>query len=156
MRVKLSVGLLAGTLAVVLVPVSLTEAQPRDAGARIRGEVGQAAGTQSRTRQRDYSVGRSRAVRPEATAEVETAYSRLALPFEVGDQIVVARESARLMRGRDVLGSLPSGEQMRVLQIRGPWVGVVGKIAGREIGGWLWYSHVTPAGEAEASTGARR
>lgn len=156
MRVKLSVGLLAGTLALLLLPVNLIEAQPRDAGARIRGEIGQAAGTQSRTRQRAYSTARSRAVRPEATTEVETAYSRLALPFEVGDQIVVARESARLMRGRDVLGSLPSGEQMRVLQIRGPWVGVVGKIAGRETGGWLWYSHVAPADQAQASTDAQR
>jgi hypothetical protein len=95
-------------------------------------------------------------VRRPASPEVETVYSRIPLPFVVGDQVVVARESARLMRGRDVIGSVPAGEQLRVVQIRGPWVGVAATVAGREVGGRLWYSHVAAADEAASSDDAQR
>jgi hypothetical protein len=151
---KVTVCLLLAVGVLMLHLVSLLEAQPRDAGAKMRGEVGRATRSvgratrsQSRVLPRASTPSTARGQSDE-TVGIDTAYSRIALPFEVGDTVVVARESARLMRGRRVLGSLPSGNQLRVVQIRGPWVGVVAPIAGRETGGWLWYSHVK-AGSAE-------
>lgn len=151
------IWLLVGTVAVLVLPSSAAEAQ-RDAGAKLRGETGRYSGRPSGATPRTVSPQPSYSARPgfaiqpgttvvqpQPSPEPYEAYSVQPLPFSVGDDVAVVSESARLMRGRRTLGTVPGGQQLRVLRIRGPWIGVVTNVDGREVGGWLWYSQVALA-----------
>lgn len=165
MRRKLAIPVGAAVLAALSFAALPATAQ-RDAGAKIRGDAGRYSG-------RDWSAPSAAAPRavyparpsysvtpgytPQATAtntpvrptpESYEAYSVQPLPFVVGDYVTVVGDSTRLMRGRQTLGYVPVGQQLRVLRIRGPWVGVATEIDGRQAGGWLWYSQVAPAGSS--------
>lgn len=164
---KVGACLLAGLLAALALSDSPAAAQ-RDAGAKLRGDTGRYSGRTGGQAPRvvtprpgfGYAAqpGAARpsnspqpsvaAAQPQASAVTE-AYSIAPLPFEIGDDVQVTAELAQLMRGRSAIGGIPAGTQLRVLQIRGPWVGVAAVINGREVGGWLWYSQVAPTDSLE-------
>lgn len=134
MRSKMGWCLLSAALLALVVP-AIVEAQPRDAGAKMRGDIGRTSGRSS------YS--RSVVARPSPSVDRSyEAYSVEPLPFEAGDQVRVVGERANLMMGRRVVGSVGGGESLRVLQIRGPWVGTVTNVDGQDVAGWIWYSQL--------------
>lgn len=168
MRKNFGKWLLAGALAALVLSASPAEAQ-RDAGAKLRGDAGRYSGRTGGSTPRAISPRAGYAlppgavarpgysavqpgvtsVQPQPVAESDQAYSVVPLEFEVGDNVTVVSDSALLMRGRRAIGSVPPGRQLRVLQIRGPWVGVAAEIDSRNVGGWLWYSHVERADSGE-------
>jgi hypothetical protein len=135
-----------GFLLVVMALASLSglvvvTAQPPNASSKFRGEIGRPS-----TRTTVARTVRTAPV-PDAGAVARTAaesYSVEPLPFEVGDTVQVVRKRADLFRGRRILGSVEQGQKIRVVQLRGPWVGTVAEIDGQEIGGWVWYSQIAP------------
>ena len=156
MHTKFGNWLLAGALAALMVPTPQAEAQ-RDAGAKIRGDFSRYSDRSAGPAQRAVSPQpiyptqpRAMAVQPQPVTDAfpavdpYAAHSLQPLPFGVGDDVKVVSDT-RLMRGRRVLGSVEAGQQLRVLKIRGPWVGVAAEVDGREIGGWLWYSQLATA-----------
>lgn len=77
--------------------------------------------------------------------------------FQTGDEFVVARPVAPLMRGTRTLGWLPEGQRLTVLRTEGDWVGTKAVVGGRAIGGWLYRPHVlTPSRYAQQRTARRR
>lgn len=156
--------LLAGALAALVLSTAPAEAQ-RDAGAKLRGDAGRYSGRTPRATGRAFAPQPSytvrpgyaaqpgvtavdpgfRTVTPQPAREADEAYSVQPLPFGVGDEVTVVSDAAHLMRGRRALGTIPPGQQLRVLQIRGPWIGVATEVDGREVGGWLWYSQLAAA-----------
>jgi hypothetical protein len=121
--------------------LSYATAQPRNASSKFRGEIGRPSARTEVTRTiRPALVPDAGTVASAATE----SYSIEPLPFEVGDKVKVVRQRADLFRGRRVLGSVEKGQEIRVVQIRGPWVGTVAQVDGQEIGGWVWYSHIAP------------
>ena len=140
MRKKIGTVLLAGAL-LALVTMSGLQAQPRDAGSKIRGDIGRSSVRSVPAR--SYATQPSVVTRPaEVARPAYEAYSIEPLAFEVGDQVRITDRGANLMVGRRSLGRVPGGAELRVVQIRGPWVGTVAQIDGREIGGWIWYNQV--------------
>jgi hypothetical protein len=134
MRKRLGWCLLSATILAFAIP-TIVEAQPRDAGAKMRGDVGRTSGRAT------YSRG----VVPRPALSVDRSYQAFSvepLPFQAGDDVRVVGERANLMLGRRVVGHVTDGETLRVLQIRGPWVGTVANVDGKEVAGWIWYSQV--------------
>jgi hypothetical protein len=141
MKSKLWVYSLVGLLMTSLMVPPL-QAQLRDAGSKLRGEFGRARTAPARPSQTFTSV------LPQPTIASPAAYEAFSvepLAFGAGDTVTVVGDNARLMMGSRTLGSLSSGQEIRVHQIRGPWVGTVANIDGRNVGGWVWYSQVAPA-----------
>lgn len=152
--------LLAAAVAALALPERPVQAQ-RDAGAKLRGDIGRYSGRAAQPSPRATSPrvvspqprafapqpvtpAQRRAVmpaQPQPAVDPYAAYSLQPLRFEVGDKVRAVRNT-HLMRGRRVLGSVAAGQQLRVLRIRGPWIGVVTQADGREVGGWVWYSQV--------------
>lgn len=54
----------------------------------------------------------------------------------VGDTVHVAA-GTRLMRGNDVVATVPRDQDLKILKIEGPWVGVAVNVDGRKRGGWV-------------------
>jgi hypothetical protein len=73
-----------------------------------------------------------------------------------GQQMVVARAGAPMMRGRSTLATLPAGHRFQVIRREGPWVGTRTTINGKTVSGWLWQGYVsTPQRFAQRSTTGR-
>ncbi|MCU0961001.1 MAG: hypothetical protein MUF48_12930 [Pirellulaceae bacterium] len=140
MRKRLTVWIvLTGLLS--LSAAEWLDAQPPNASTKFRGDFGRPSmrSTPPRT-VRNVQVP---AVASASDAAIES-YSLEPLPFGVGDTVTVVRDRANLLRGKRVVGSVGEGSELRVLKIRGPWVGTVASVDGRDLGGWVWYSHVAP------------
>lgn len=60
-----------------------------------------------------------------------------------GSQVVINAGMASLKLGRRTLANLSQGQRLRVLEVRGPWVGTAVTVGGRRIGGWVWNGQVT-------------
>lgn len=120
-----------------LVAVGITEAQPRDASAKFRGDYGRPSSARSSAVRTVRSVPA-----PAATTTSEESYSLEPLPFGVGDTVKVVGQQVSMFRGQQVVGSVDAGSELRVLRIRGPWVGTTADVAGKSVGGWIWYTNV--------------
>ena len=53
------------------------------------------------------------------------------------DKIVVEATSAKLMKGKTVLGRVPKGTVLTVIKVTGDWLAVKPRIGGKELYGWL-------------------
>ena len=73
-----------------------------------------------------------------------------------GNEMVVSREGAPVMRGRSTLATLPAGHGFQVIRREGPWVGTRTNLNGRTVSGWLWQGNVTTSQQfAQRPTAAR-
>lgn len=73
--------------------------------------------------------------------------------FNPGDEFIVARQGAPLMRGSNTLATLPQGERFKVLRTEGDWVGTSAALNGETIYGWVHKQQVaTPAQYAQRRT----
>ena len=60
-----------------------------------------------------------------------------------GSFVVTVGESVTMRAGRDVVARLPKGTQLRVLEVRDPWVGVQMEVDGKPKTGWVLQKEVT-------------
>ena len=49
----------------------------------------------------------------------------------------VATSNARLMRGHTLLGHIEVGTRVTVLEVRGPWAGIIATVNGQRLNGWV-------------------
>ena len=78
------------------------------------------------------------------TGDRDKRVRRVQAPAEVrpGDTIVILDDQAPLMVGDTVLDALPRNEQLRVVEIRGIWMGVFDQKRDKLIHGWIHVRHV--------------
>lgn len=65
-----------------------------------------------------------------------------------GDTVVVNRDDARLMLGRNVVGTAPKGLEFKVTKVINGWFGAVVDVDGQKLSGWIWNRNVRPVQEA--------
>jgi len=114
-----------------------------DAGAKIRGDYGPGF-------RRPSSAARTGSgARMAETREYRT-YSVEPIGILPGATVVVGKESAPVMLGRQVLGTLPKGTQFKVLKITNGWLGAVIDVDGKTLNGWVWHKDVVVPESAAA------
>ena len=78
------------------------------------------------------------------------------ITFKAGDRVQVINDSARLMNGREVLGTIPMDKDLTVLNVQGPWLEATFSFSGQNKTGWIYDRDVkllsTPAAEHTAAT----
>ncbi|GIW95600.1 MAG: hypothetical protein KatS3mg110_3641 [Pirellulaceae bacterium] len=110
----------------------------RDAGAKIRGDFGPGFGRRPSS-ERTY-------VRPGmAEREEYRSFSYEPIGVKPGDMVTAVRDGARVMLGREVLGTLPQGTQFKVLKVINGWVGGVIDVGGKQLNGWVWHADLAAA-----------
>ncbi len=110
----------------------------RDAGAKIRGDFGPGFGRRTTTERN--------AVRP-STVEREgyRSFSYEPIGVKPGDLVAAAKDGARVMLGRELLGTLPKGTQFKVLKVINGWVGGQIEVDGKQLNGWVWHADLANA-----------
>jgi hypothetical protein len=89
------------------------------------------------------------APQPAIAAEPEyRSFSFEPLGIKASDMVVVARDSAPVMRGRTVLGAVARGTEFKVTKVVNGWLGAAMTLNGREVRGWIWNGNVRLASEA--------
>jgi hypothetical protein len=66
--------------------------------------------------------------------------------FKPGDVLAVAAASAQLMRGDNILATVPKGRQVVVVEVRDPWVGIYVSLGDQKQAGWVPTTAFVPAG----------
>lgn len=79
--------------------------------------------------------------------ETRQSFSLEGVTFQVGDMAQVAAESASLKIKTDVLADVHNGEEFKVLEVQGPWVGAEIQVNGAPVRGWIHHSQLRPAGD---------
>jgi hypothetical protein len=64
--------------------------------------------------------------------------------FQPGDIVIVAAEQAKLMRGDQLVATLPQGRQVVVVEVREAWVGTHVLVNDENKAGWIHMSHFLP------------
>ena len=64
----------------------------------------------------------------------------------VGTRVVTSGDNTKLRQGSEILASIPKGTELMITEIRGSWLGVTGKVNGKEVSGWLQVNEVAAAG----------
>jgi hypothetical protein len=67
--------------------------------------------------------------------------------FKAGDVLTVATPNTSLMRGEQVTATVPQGQQVVVVEVRDPWVGVYVSIGNQKKAGWLQATAFVPRGK---------
>jgi len=80
--------------------------------------------------------------------------------FKAGDALAVAANSASVMLADQVVGVLPKGQRIVVVEVRDGWVGAHARVDGRLVAGWVQSTDFVPAGVAcltvsEATSGTQ-
>ena len=176
MRTTLNcVGLSAALLA-VFITEPLLAGPPRSP----YGGVPHPTYASQRQRQQQTSSYRYRSYGYQPSVQCRRSYSCEPSPqveFKTGDRGVVTGNSAKLMVGSDVLGSIPKGTEFTLTRVQGQWLGASIEIDGRRVSGWVPVSEVayadaqvqphgkatgpakvtnkSPQADREASSGAR-
>lgn len=57
--------------------------------------------------------------------------------YRADDRVVVQATSAKLMKGKTVLGRVAKGTVLAVIKVKGDWIGLKPKIDGKEVFGWI-------------------
>jgi hypothetical protein len=71
--------------------------------------------------------------------------------FAPGDLVTTAAERSNLMRGDEVVATVPRGQRIVVVEVRGSWVGTHVVANGRSKAGWIRVTDFIPAGGAAGS-----
>jgi hypothetical protein len=64
--------------------------------------------------------------------------------FQPGDIVVVAAEQAKLMRGDELVATVPQGRRVVVVEVRQAWVGTHVMVNDENKAGWIHMSHFLP------------
>lgn len=70
--------------------------------------------------------------------------------FKPGDVLSVAAANAPLMRGEQVIATVPTGQQIVVVDVRDPWIGVYVSIGTEQKAGWIRTTAFVPAANNQA------
>lgn len=81
-----------------------------------------------------------------ASTQTRQAFSYDAMQFKAGDMAKLSR-TANLMVERNVLATVKSGQEFKVLDVQGPWVAAQVNVDGKPVRGWFYYNRVAPAGK---------
>jgi hypothetical protein len=65
--------------------------------------------------------------------------------FKPGDVLTVAAQSTPLMRGDKIIASVPKGQQVVVVEVRDPWLGIYVSIGDQKKAGWMRTTAFIPA-----------
>ncbi len=57
--------------------------------------------------------------------------------FKAGQTVIVTAREAKLMLGRKVLGTIPEGTRLKIEKVKGHWLGLFARIAGKKTYGWV-------------------
>ena len=112
----------------------------RDAGAKARGEFG--AGPSSRS----YSTwsGRAFSYRPlQAETESYRSFTYEPVTIEAGQNVVVRGTGVRMMKGSEVVATVPRDTEFQVTKVVNGWLGAVVEIDGQQLNGWIWHGNVS-------------
>jgi hypothetical protein len=63
--------------------------------------------------------------------------------ISAGDSVVVTGDNIRLMRGPNVVGTIPRGLRFEVTKVVSGWLGAVVEVDGQTLNGWVWHANVT-------------
>ena len=67
-----------------------------------------------------------------------------AKPFETGSVVVTLKADVPLRVQSSVIAKLPKGTQLKVIELRGQWVGVQFSMGGHSTAGWVLRTEVAP------------
>ncbi len=68
--------------------------------------------------------------------------------FKPGDILTIAAGNANLMRGDRTIATVPKGQPVVVVEVRGQWVGIYVSIDGQKRTGWMRTTDFVPASAA--------
>jgi hypothetical protein len=57
--------------------------------------------------------------------------------FKAGEQVKIAGDGVKLMRGHDTIATLNQGQEITVLKVQGRWLGTSIEIGGETKSGWV-------------------
>ncbi len=111
----------------------------RDSGAKARGDT---ARFWDARRNRTYS--RPTTVRPSVSITQPVAESYRSFSYQpatpswgAGDAAVVTGDSTKMMRGSEVIATVPKGTRFTVLKVTDGWLGAVIEMEGTTANGWI-------------------
>lgn len=132
--------LLIGLVVITIAGVSGTAAlaQP-DAGAKSRGDT-RSFGDPSYGR----SGGPSSYRQPtNPVTSMNRSYSYGPIEISSGDTVAVKGEDIKLMKGANVVGTVPAGLEFPVTKVINGWLGAVVEVEGQKLTGWIWHGNVS-------------
>lgn len=139
--------LLVGVVAAAVFGAVVTDAlAQRSAGAKARGEFGRGFWNQGPV-YGQYYAGPTY-YQPTPAAEGYRSFSYRPVPFEAGETVVVSPGAARVMVGREQVGTLQEGQEFEVIRVVNGWLGAMVEQDGQEIRGWVWQGNVVPQSTA--------
>lgn len=132
----------AGAVAVAVLTLWAGDAMAqRDAGAKMRGDFGRGSSSRS------YS-GPSFTYQPaQPNAESYRSFAYEPLGIRAGDTVAVRGEGIKMMKGSEVIATLPQGVEFKVTRVINGWLGAVVEIDGEPFNGWIWHGNVTAEDE---------
>jgi len=101
----------------------------------------------SRERQHQASDYRARSFRCEAPVQSRRSFSyqpAAGVSFKAGDRVTIASAGVKLRQGRDVIATLPKGQEIRILKVQGQWLGTSIEVDGLKKSGWVLASNTAP------------
>jgi len=66
--------------------------------------------------------------------------------FKPGDVLTVAAQSAQLMRGDQIIATVPKGRQVLVVEVRDSWIGTYVSFGDQKKAGWMPTTAFVPVG----------
>jgi hypothetical protein len=105
----------------------------------------------SQERQHRTSGHHSRDFRLEVPVKSRRGFScqpAFNVSFTVKDRVTIADSSVKLMRGSDVIATLPKGQEVRILKVQGPWLGTSIEVDGVKKSGWVLASNAAPTAQS--------
>ncbi len=76
------------------------------------------------------------------------SFSYAPIGIRAGDAAEVRLDGARLMRGANVLGTLPVGTEFTVTKVVNGWLGTSVEVNGERLNGWVWHQDVAKVADA--------
>jgi hypothetical protein len=70
------------------------------------------------------------------------------ISLTIGSRAMIASTGVKLMRGRDVIATLPNSQEVRILKVQGPWLGTSVKVDGVKKSGYVLASSVAPIAQS--------
>lgn len=76
--------------------------------------------------------------------------------FKAGEQVKIASDGVKLMRGRDTIATLQKGQQINILEVEGQWLGTSIETGGETKAGWVANKNVIGIADPGSSNSGTR
>ena len=134
-------------VAIIVAVLAVNEASVACTPSSEEGGIWQPTYAESQEQQCRVSENRTHGSQSDVPKSRERSFSHQPASkdsFIVGGRALIAGADVKLMRGRDVSATLPKGQEVRILQVQGPWLGTSIEMDGVKKSGWVLASKAAP------------